>query len=174
VEVFRSAAAAAEPRSYEPPDGWFRAGRAVLEGSFLNAGREPRLDAPDDLREYFERLYRAGPLDAHNVQGARGRLAFAEVAAAYRLIDDDGDGVLVATWKGREADVAALLEGVRRRPSRAYVRRLAPFQVNLRRDELRKAAGAVAEEAPGLFVWRGGYDDATGLTADHADALPAV
>jgi CRISPR-associated endonuclease/helicase Cas3 len=174
VVVFRSAAAAAEPSRYYPPDRWYQAGRSVLEASFLNAGREPRIDAPDDMREYFERLYRSGSLDGRKVQGARERFAFEEVAGSYRLIEDDGEGVVVATWTGKEAEVDALLDAVRRRPTRANFRRLTPFQVNLRRYELAKAGGAVAEEVPGLFVWRGGYDEALGLTADNMDVLLVV
>ena len=54
VEVFRSEAAVAEPSKYYPPDRWYKAGRTVLETSFLNAGREPRIDAP------------ANPLLKHN------------------------------------------------------------------------------------------------------------
>jgi CRISPR-associated endonuclease/helicase Cas3 len=174
VEVFRSAAAAAEPSKYYPPDRWYKAGRAVLETSFLSAGREPRIDAPEDVQEYFERLYRAGHLDERGIQPARERFAFKEVAESYRLIDDDAESVVVATWKAREAEVSALLGAVRRQPTRANFRKLAPFQVNLRRGELAKAGGAVGEEGQGLFVWRGGYDDALGLTADNADVLLIV
>jgi hypothetical protein len=32
----------------------------------------------------------------------------------------------------------------------------------------------VTTELPGLFVWRGGYDEATGLTADDVDTLLLV
>jgi CRISPR-associated endonuclease/helicase Cas3 len=174
VLVFRSVAAAAEPSRYYPPDRWYKAGRSVLVTNFLNAGREPRIDAPEDMREYFERLYRSGSLDGPNIQAARERFAFEEVAGSYRLIDHDGEGVVVATWKGKEQEVDGLLDAVRRRPTRANFRRLSPFQVNLRRYELAKAGGVVGEEAPGLFVWRGGYDDATGLKADNADVLLLV
>src|SRR5262249_23670725 len=98
VEVFRSVEGAL------PPDGWDRAGRSVLEISFLNAGRAPRVDAPDVIAEYFERLYRAGDLDAQEIQDARGRLAFKEVADKYRLIDKDGDPVVVATWQEKRSE----------------------------------------------------------------------
>jgi CRISPR-associated endonuclease/helicase Cas3 len=173
VEVFRSAAAVAEPTKYYPPDRWYKAGRSVLETNFLNAGREPRLDVPEDIKEYFERLYRAGDL-GQNIQSARERLAFPEVAGAYRLIDEDGEAVVVATWKEKEADIAALLEEVHVRPTRTNFRKLTPFQVNVRRYEMTKATGAIGEERPGLFVWRGGYDDHLGLTEDNANVLLLV
>ena len=174
VVVFRSAAAVVEPAKYYPPDRWYKAGRCVLETSFLNAGREPRIDAPEDMREYFERLYRSGDLDGPKIQAARGRYEFDTVARSYRLIDDDGESVVVATWEEKKDEVAALLAAVLRKPTRANFRKLARFQVNMRRHELMKAAGAVAEEAPGLFVWRGGYDPALGLTADNVDVLLMV
>jgi CRISPR-associated endonuclease/helicase Cas3 len=174
VEVFRSAAAVAEPLRYYPPDRWYKAGRSVLETSFLNAKREPSIDSPDDIKEYFERLYRAGRLDERSIQDARRRFEFERVAEAYRLIDDDSESVVVATWRRAETEVGTLLDAVRRNPTRLTFRRLAPYQVNLRRSELAKAGGAVQEEAEGLLVWRGAYDDALGLAAENADALLIV
>jgi hypothetical protein len=145
----------------------------VLENNFLNANREPRIDAPEDIKEYFEILYPAGNLDAYLIQAARQRFAFKEVAESYRLIDDESEAVVVATWKGREREVNTLLDAVRQRPTRMAFRKLAPYQVNLRRYELAKAGGAVVQDSlvSGLFVWHGGYDDLLGLEADNADAL---
>src|SRR5262249_9748982 len=142
--------------------------------SFLNAGREPRIDAPEDVREYFERLYRTGELDAEDIQTARQRSEFKTVGEKYRLIDDDGVPVVVASWAEREQEVAELLAAVQAAPNRTSFRRLAPFQVNLRRYELAKAGGSVTDEGRGLFVWRGGYDPETGLTAENVDALLIV
>jgi CRISPR-associated endonuclease/helicase Cas3 len=168
VEVFRSI------QGSLPSDRWYKAGRGVLETDFLNFGHEPRIDDPADIKEYFERLYRAGNLDGQGIQEARKRFAFAEVGAAYRLIDDDGDPVVVASWDERTGEIEALLHAVRREPSRASFRKLTRFQVNLRRYERNKADRAVAEEAPGLLVWRGGYDPEIGLTADNVDTLLLV
>ena len=94
--------------------------------------------------------------------------------AFKRLIDDDGIGVVVASWKEHDKEIEGLIEDVRFRPSRATYRRLNPFQVNLHRYELAKVSAMVAEEAPGLFVWRGGYDPDLGLTADNVDVLLIV
>ena len=101
-----------------PPDRWYSAGRSVLETSFLNAGREPRIDAPQDIKEYFERLYRTGSLDAKDIQTARERFAFKDVAKDYRLIDDDGDPVVVANWEEKQNEIEVLLKAVRREPTR--------------------------------------------------------
>jgi CRISPR-associated endonuclease/helicase Cas3 len=77
VVVFRSNAAEVDPKKYYPPDRWYRAGRSVLESSFLNNDREPQIDDPADIKEYFERLYRAGDLDSRQIQSARQCFDFA-------------------------------------------------------------------------------------------------
>jgi CRISPR-associated endonuclease/helicase Cas3 len=168
VLVFRSA----EGRM--PPDRWYHAGRGVVETSFLNAGREPRLEEPEDIREYFQRLYRTGDLDAHKIQASRLRGDFREVAGSYRLIDDDGEPVVIATWQERAEEIAELLADLRQRPTRSVYRRLSRFSVNVRRDELGALSVTIAEEVSGLFVWRGAYDPHLGLTANNADQLLLV
>jgi hypothetical protein len=158
-----------------PPDRWYRAGRSVVETSFLNTDREPRIDNPADIQEYFERLYRTGDLDAEGIQNARRRFEFATVAEKYRLIDNDGVAVVVPSWEQRKDEIEALITGIRKpNRTRASFRRLTPFQVNLRRDELAQADQAVKEEAPGVLVWRGGYDPEIGLTASNVDTLLLV
>src|SRR5262249_4601933 len=101
---------------------------------------------------------------------------FPAVAASYRLMEDDSVAVLVTTWEEKREEVAALLEAGRRRPNRANFRKLNPFQVNLRRYKLAAFRGAQGAEQPRLelFVWRGGYDRETGLTAENADTLLIV
>jgi CRISPR-associated endonuclease/helicase Cas3 len=168
VLVFRSV------KGSLPPDRWYKAGRSVVETSFLNAGREPRIEEPADIREYFERLYRTGELDKERIQGDRQACNFPEVARKYRLIDNDGVAVVVATWQEKIAEVESLLEKIRRQPSRATYRRLGPFQVNLRTYELGEAGSSVIEEVPGVLVWRGGYDPHLGLTAENVDVLLLV
>jgi CRISPR-associated endonuclease/helicase Cas3 len=168
VVVFRSVEGAL------PPDRWYTAGRSVLETSFLNAGHEPQIDAPEDIKEYFERLYRTGRLDAKDIRMARERFAFKDVAKDYRLIDNDGDPVVVASWEAKRKEIDSLLKAVRREPKRANFRKLTPYRVNLRRYERNKLDRSVTEEAPGLFVWRGGYDPEIGLTADNGDTLLLV
>ncbi len=168
VVVFRSV------EDSMPSDRWYRAGRAVLEGSFLNNQREPRIDDPAVIREYFERLYRTGSLDQRGIQADRRMFEFSSVADKYRLIEDNGVPVAVASWEEKCEQVEELLQVVRLRPSRAAFRRLAPFQLNLRHYELVKLGAWAAEEAPGLWVWRGGYDSKVGVTAEQPDKLFVV
>jgi hypothetical protein len=65
---------------------------------------------------------------------------------------------------------------VRIDPSRANFRKLHPFQVNLRPDQLAQAGGAAVQLDPrlDLLVWHGAYNPALGLSPDQADALLVV
>ena len=70
---------------------------------------------PRILRSILRRLYRTGSLDAKDIQTARERFAFKDVAKDYRLIDDDGDPVVVANWEEKQNEIEVLLKAVRRR-----------------------------------------------------------
>lgn len=176
VVVFRSQAAVDEPKKYFPPDEWYKRGRSTLETNFLNVGRPPRVDEPEDIREYFVRLYCSGDLDPKEIQNLRRNLAFQTVAQEYRLIDNDGVPVVIATWEPEQATVQALLNLVGRDPSRLNFRRLTPFQVNLRRYELARAGALVARphERLDLLAWYGRYDSHLGLTEDANDVFLIV
>lgn len=176
VLVFRSQASVDEPKKYFPPDEWYKRGRSTLETNFLNAGRPPRVDEPEDIREYFVRLYRSGDLDPKEIQNLRHNLAFETVAQEYRLIDNDGVPVVIATWEQEQATVQELLHRVGRDPSRLNFRRLVPLQVNLRRYELARAGAPVARphERLDLLAWYGRYDSHLGLTDEANDLLLIV
>ena len=176
VVVFRSRASIDEPKKYFPPDPWYQKGRSTLEVNFLAAGRPPRIDAPEDIREYFMRLYRSGNLDPDGIQDHRRNFEFQAVARAYRLIDSDGIPVVIATWNEQRDRVRDLLDGVRDNPSRANFRKLIPFQVNLRRYELARAGDTVVrlDDRLNLVAWYGSYDADVGLENEAADTFPVV
>jgi CRISPR-associated endonuclease/helicase Cas3 len=166
VIVFRSVEGAI------PRDGWYETGRDVLTTLFLNQNTPPSIDEPADIERYFHRLYwTKGPqaLDAKGIQALRRSFNFPEVAAAYRLICDDGVPVVVAGWEEHAVEIDSLLAAVRHTPTRANYRRLTPFQVNLRRHELTKLPITAMEESPGVFVWRGIYDSQLGFSPTIAD-----
>ncbi len=176
VVVFRSKASVDEPRKYFPPDPWYQKGRSTLEGNFLSAGHTPRIDAPADIREYYVRLYRSGDLDASGIQNHRANHEFEAVAKAYRLIESDGSSVVVATWEEHRETIQHLMDRFRNDPSRMNYRRLAPFQVNLRRYELAKVGDLAArlDERLDLLVWYGVYDPNLGLDHEYGDMLLVV
>ncbi|MEQ8965220.1 MAG: CRISPR-associated endonuclease Cas3'' [Azospirillaceae bacterium] len=103
----------------------------------------------DAVRHYFEELvWQKGPesLDAVEVDGKRGILAalseradsgrfpFASIAAAFRLIDEAGEPVLVP-WRADESDtaVADLLDDIAAadRPRAGQMRRMQQYLVQL-------------------------------------------
>ncbi len=109
----------------------------------------------------------------HQIQAKRQGCLFEDIARKYHLIDADGVPVVVATWSETSDTVRALLDRVQHAPTRANFRRLAPYQVNLRRYEIAKASGSAVrlDERLDLFVWYGAYDPNIGLTHDQADSL---
>jgi CRISPR-associated endonuclease/helicase Cas3 len=176
VIVFRSQRSLDEPRKYFPPDEWYKAGKSTLENHFLNAGKQPQIDRPEEIREYFTRLYHSGSLDQHHIQDARRNLKFADVAESYQLIDQDGIAAIIATWEPHRQQVERLLKKLRRDSSRANFRKLAPYQVNLRYYELRTVGDSVVpvSEQIDTPVWYGRYDDHLGINTDATDALLMV
>ncbi|MBL8888663.1 MAG: CRISPR-associated helicase Cas3' [Planctomycetaceae bacterium] len=176
VVAFRSQRALEEPRKYYPPDLWYRAGRSTLENHFINAGHLPRIDDPADIDQYFTRLYHSGSLDQFNIQADRQNLKFATVAANYSIIEQDGISAVVATWDAKRDRVEKLLKRIRRDPSRANFRALAPYEVNLRQYELRTVGESVVpiSETISQPVWYGRYDDHLGLSAEATDSLLMV
>ena len=176
VVVFRSRAAVDEPRKYFPPDRWYLAGRSTLENHFLNAGRSPQIDSPEDIQEYFIRLYHSGSLDKHGIQDSRRNFNFADVAEKYQLISQDGTSVIAATWEPHRERIAEMVQRARSDPSRANFRALMPYQLNLRFHELQKHARSLAMISDRIDqpVWYGPYDDHLGLNPEAADALLLV
>lgn len=173
VIVFRSRRSIDEPRKYFPPDVWYKAGKTTLENHFLNRNRFPQIDQPVDIREYFTRLYHSGSLDKHKIQDGRRNFKFAAVAADYQLIEQDGIAAIVATWEPHRERVERLLKTLRRDPSRANFRALAPYQINLRYYELRTVGDSVVpvSEHINAPVWYGRYDNQLGLNTETTDAL---
>ncbi len=173
VVVFRSKRSVDEPRKYFPPDEWYKAGKSTLENHFLNRGKLPQIDQPEDIREYFTRLYHSGDLDQHCIQDGRRNFKFADVAQSYELIDPNSVAAIVATWEPQRDKVEQLLKRVKRDPSRASFRALAPYQVNLRNYELRAVGDSIVPISDKIDtpVWYGRYDDNLGLNTEATDAM---
>jgi hypothetical protein len=168
VIIFRSA----DFRSADeglPPDGWYKLGRDKVESIFLADGRCPRIDVPEDIREYYLHMFHSGDLDKHKIQPARNGQKFRSVAALYKLITDDTVPVVVASWQAHQSEIEDLIAAVRSAPTSSNFRKLIPFQVNLQRHELAKFASSIVQADPDLdlFVWRGGYDEEIGVTSEN-------
>jgi CRISPR-associated endonuclease/helicase Cas3 len=167
VEVFRSI-----DGERKIPNGWYRRGRDVLETEFLAADFRPRIDEPKDILDYFGRLYWKGDLDPQIIVGMRAGFKFDSVAKAYRLIDDDTVPVVVATWQEHSAEIERLLDVVRAKPNRANFRALAPYQVNVFKNQWAKFASHIELwQDLEIRIWRGKHDSALGLIAEGPDEL---
>ena len=173
VIIFQSQVSLEHPARYYPPDPWYQAGRTTLMNSFLNANRQPRIDSPEDIREYFTRLFHSGALDQHHIQEARLGFRFADVAEHYRLINEDTIGAVVATWDLKKEKIERLIAKLRRDPCRRNFRKLANYQVTLRTHQARKAGSLLTEvsEKIDLPVWLGPYDPNLGLSLEANDGL---
>lgn len=152
-----------------PPPGVPRKGLAITQG-LLNA--DPALDISSSAphRTYFERLYSASDTDAKAIQASRARLNFEDVAAQYRLIEDDWSQAVVVRF-GRAPD---LLDDLKRNgPSRWNLRALGRFSVNVPRllvAEWLAHGSATLDEATGVVALAEhvhAYDDRFGLILEH-------
>ena len=166
VVVFRS------EKGVLPPDRWYKAGRSILETVFLAADRVPQPDDPELIEEYYRHLHASGELDGHQIQDHRARLDFPEVAERFKLIEDGGLPVVVASWSAAEKKVAELLKAAAGFKEYRTVRELDAYKVNLRQQEILKHGAWIREELPGIYVYRGPYDDILGLVqTPESDAL---
>ncbi|MGB9623762.1 MAG: CRISPR-associated helicase Cas3' [Phycisphaerae bacterium] len=159
-----------------PRDAWYEAGISKVEQSFLAMGREPDIGRPEDIDEYFRRLYRSGELDEHHIREDRENFRFATAAAKYRIVrpDEATRTVVVATWEPAREQVAGILDKLHVRKPKALYRKLSRFQVNLREREFTRAGGLVAPAPGGILVWWGPYDPASGLVLDGNIELPPI
>lgn len=159
VEVFQSV------DGKMPPDAWYNAGRITLQSIIKYHGDGPQIDDPIAIQDYFSRLYHSGKLDVNGIQSLRETTQFQKVADAYKIIDNGGQPVVVAKWKAYEAEISELLVEVasQERPSKATMRKLARFQVNLLPSKVGQSQPFLHEIVPGVLVWNGDYDDESGI-----------
>ncbi len=156
-----------------PQSSWYRNGAKIVEQDFLACGREPQIDAPSDLAEYYRRLYPTGNLDAQDIQTKRSRYNFQQVAASYSIIEDITTSLVITNWEPARQEVENMLGELRRQPSRRVYRRLQKFTVNVYEHELRQVAGAcMIDDPPGVNVCCLPYDKSLGLVIGGNAAVP--
>jgi CRISPR-associated endonuclease/helicase Cas3 len=160
VVVFR-------PEDDGMPQGVYRTGTGVTRSLRHTAEFDPLTDAT--AREYFRQLFALVEPDADGIQEMRRRLDYPAVDAAFRMIDDDTEQVIVTQYgtQDERARVVERLEQLRRKRGspRLILRELQPYMVSLRKREaerLRKD-GFISEIMPGLGEWLGDYDETRGL-----------
>jgi CRISPR-associated endonuclease/helicase Cas3 len=156
------------PQAGNMPAGDYRTG-ADLAASLLRRD-ELDLHSPAIYESYFQQLYQAVDTDRHNINDLRARLNFPEVAALFRMIEDD-TVPLVVRWPRQGSPVDELLARLQTKrrtgwgEARLLLRRLQPYLVNVRRRVLAQyqQQGLVLELPLGLWEWLGHYHETRGL-----------
>ncbi len=156
-----------------PQSTWYRNGAKIVEQDFLACGREPQIDAPADLVEYYRRLYPTGNLDAQDIHTKRSGYNFQQVAESYNIIEDITTPLVIVNWESARQEVENLLSELRSKPERGVYRRLQKFTVNVYDHELRQMAGAcLMDGVPGVNVCCLPYDSSFGLIVGGIAAVP--
>ena len=118
-----------------------------------------------------------GTLDSERIQQARQNLDFPKVAESYRLIEDDSVPVVIGSWEKHRDRIERMVRRIDKNPTRINFRKLGPFQVNLRRNEvlgeLRKCIDQPFQHLE-LFVWYGPYDERLGMSSESTEQLMIV
>ena len=145
----------------------------------LNAGPLD-LDNPETVTEFFRGVYQFVDHDAKGIQGKRRSFDYPEVASRFRMIDDATlEAVVPKYGAGEERErVGRALERLRNGTpaARSVIRSLQPWtvQIYLNQASGMLRSGLLSEVMPGLYEWRGDYDEVTGIgriTALDPDAL---
>ena len=143
--------------------------------TLLKRNSPDRLHHPQIHTEYFQSLFRDVNLDKEGIQPYRRSMNFPEVASRYKLIKDT---VLVIVPEYDPRKVESRIRAHLKNPSRDTFRRLMPYTVNMRHDELKRAdiRRHVEEMREGLYRWTGPYDKKThrglvGVMYDPADLI---
>ncbi|MBI1849262.1 MAG: CRISPR-associated helicase Cas3' [Planctomycetes bacterium] len=141
----------------------------------LSEETEPNLDDPAVFIRYFRHFYSRQSTEAKGIRALRAELAYEEVSATFRLIDDSFIEPVVVRYRGIDEALAAFRDESRR--VRDRLRSLQPFVVNAPRRVVEglQAMGAIEEIEFGVRLCaerlvlgsgRTVYDSVLGLCMD--------
>ena len=164
-----------EPTEGGMPLGSYKAATNITRAMIGMGTLDP--DSPEEVRRYFRQVFATLNLDTHKIQALREGRNFPQVAAQFRMIEDDTESVIVTSY-GSAAErelvqdtIAAL--GADPTRARQMLRRLQPYMVALRRDLARRyrASGLIGDLLPDVGIWHGVYHEAHGLVPDDDRSL---
>lgn len=141
--------------------------KAFEETSILLSRENLEWDNPNIFDEYFRRLYMLVDKDVKKIQHDRFDLKYPDVAAKFRMIDDDTTPVVIEY----DDRVRSLVHRIRQYGLRSGdLRALQPYLVNLRSREFRETEKLQLHEliAPGVWLWNGHYDNRKGIAVGDA------
>ena len=163
-----------QPAEGRVPPGDYRAGHDIARAMLNRPGVD--LHSPGIYENYFRQLYQAVNTDKHRINELRQRLDFPEVAARFKLIEDDSVP-LVVRYPKKDSKVDELLRRIQAPgallggEARRLLREFQPYLVNVRRRVLAQyQKQGLARELPlGLWEWMGNYHPTRGLPGGGID-----
>lgn len=163
-----------KPAEGRVPPGDYRAGHDIARAMLNRPGVD--LHSPGIFESYFRQLYQAVNTDKHDINELRQRLDFPEVAARFKLIEDDSVP-LVVRYPKHDSPVNIFLRRLQTPgvalggEGRLLLRQLQPYLVNVRRRVLAQYQrhGLVRERPLGLWEWMGNYHPTRGLADGGID-----
>lgn len=163
-----------QPAEGHVPPGDYRAGHDIAQAMLNRPGVD--LHSPEIYENYFRQLYQAVNTDKHRINELRQRLDFPEVAARFKLIEDDSVPLVVCYTKD-DSKVNELLRRIQAPgaflggEARRLLRQFQPYLVNVRRRVLAEyQQQGLARELPlGLWEWMGNYHPTRGLSGGGID-----
>lgn len=152
------------------PGGPYQEG-LVKARRLLQLNSVEALHTPQLYQEYFQSLFHDLNLDKEGIQVLRKDLNYPQVAEKYKLIPKATSPVVVNYGEAEKR-----LKEWQAHPSREAWRRLQPYLVNLYDWEVQKLRedGWVVEIMPGIFQWKGCYDERLGLVGAYYDPSDLV
>jgi CRISPR-associated endonuclease/helicase Cas3 len=134
--------------------------------------REPDFDPtdPETFVTYFTLLYGGESDDRPEIQKQRQERNYETVADLFEMIEDDTFPVVVrygdAKVRNRIIDDLQRSLGRPGAPIRGLMQKVQPYVVNCRRRQqgVYESNGSIEEIVPGLWEWKGGYDEKLGLS----------
>lgn len=150
------------------PPGTYR--RGAQETIRLLRDAHFDLNDPATFLGYFSLLYGGESADRPEIQQQRLHRNYATVSERFQMIEDDTFQVLVpfGARDARDKIIHDLHRSLKQRGKsiRSLMQRAQPFIVNCRNRQQRmyEQEGMIIEIVPGLWEWKGGYDQKLGLT----------
>ncbi|MEA5419873.1 CRISPR-associated helicase Cas3' [Spirulina sp. CCNP1310] len=148
-----------EPLEGGSPRGLYQTAYEVAK-KYLSPEEIEQLHRPDIFVRYFQELYQQADLSpGQEIQKERKKLNYPEVAK-FSLIEDETIPVVV-----NYGESGKILQKVRAqgRVGRELYSRLQSYVVNLFPWQFNQSEESRQEVVPGLWEWRGGYDQLVGI-----------
>ena len=156
-----------QPESGSMPLGAYRSATQTAM-SMLSAGPLD-LDNPATVSEFFHRIFSIVDTDAKQIQKWQEALDYPEIAKNFRMIDDATIEVVIPQYGAPEEQqkVHEVLKqlSVGSPAARRLLREIRPWTLQIYESQAHSMdhSGLIAEIMPGIYEWRGGYDDVTGI-----------